>query len=724
MKKNNSNSSKQTYSFIWKNIWLLSIFLLPLIYTITTYYMSYFDSYFIDLLSPISSFIEKHWKVAIWVISIIFIVQWNSCISFIKNIVSLFIKTNFCQNISDGNDGYLCDEDFGKKTFAYNILQIINNFHSDDNRTQNLVIGLDGKWGSGKTFVIKKIKEILNEGKFPDFHLFSFQPWLFAKNTNYINAFMDKLNSELIKLKCGVNLFYLSAFKDILDNNCGIWGKFILFFINKSDEELKEIIQQRINHSQKKFLVVIDDLDRLASKEILEIFKLIRCVANFENMYFILCLDRKLVENNVQNLFSSSENDNMNLNYCDKIINIYFEIPIVLPSQLLRLFNKLINQDPSLKKWKEKYINETTTVYANKIISKYASSNIRDIKILLNKLKALSMITYPSIENKNSISYLSDITNFYAFWALETLKKYNMSLYLSVKDTLASSTIDQIVKNPFKDKDLQEFVLNMSLNSYIYFVYNDGNIILSLSEYQKNKQELKNNLNYIQQMDDEGVLNSFFEKASQDHEFNATLFNNMVNFVVDYSYENLHFNKFFESHIEFFDIENFFKTPSRNKESIFYLINKTINLKKFNEFINTYAKIYQETPNNLPFNNLIFYIDFKKYTSELYGILFNELIYKNIDIAPGLLDLLNKFIEQTNGDMALWTINIIKRFCNLTFPEIINKLENDYTKAKKTLDNYKLEKRDLYEEEDNYYQNVVTAYEKIIEFVKKHEEEF
>lgn len=125
MKKNNSNSSKQTYSFIWKNIWLLLIFLLPLIYTITTYYMSYFDSYFIDLLSPISSFIEKHWKVAIWVISIIFIVQWNSCISFIKNIVSLFIKTNFCQNISDGNDGYLCDEDFGKKNFC---LQYITNY--------------------------------------------------------------------------------------------------------------------------------------------------------------------------------------------------------------------------------------------------------------------------------------------------------------------------------------------------------------------------------------------------------------------------------------------------------------------------------------------------------------------------------------------------------------------------------------------------------------------
>ena len=126
----------------------------------------------------------------------------------------------------------------------------------------------------------------------------------------------------------------------------------------------------------------------------------------------------------------------------------------------------------------------------------------------------------------------------------------------------------------------------------------------------------------------------------------------------------------------------------------------------------------------MPRNNLIFYIDFEKYTPELYGVLFQQLISNNIDVAPGLLDLLDKFVEQTNGDTTLWNINIIKKQCNLPFFKIINKLDNDYVKAKKTLHNYKLEKRALNELEDDYYQHVVTAYEKIIEFIKKHEEEF
>lgn len=728
--KNTSNASKQTYSFRWKNMWLFFIFLAPLIYTITTYYLSCYDSYFIDLLSPISSFIEMHWKVTIWGISIIFIVQWNSCISFIKNIGSKFISVQSTKNISDGNDGYLCSEDFGKKTFAYNILQIINSFHSDDNRTQNLVIGLDGKWGDGKTFVINEIKNILNEGNFSNFYLFSFQPWLFAKNTNYINAFMDKLNSELIKLKCGINIFYLTAFKDMLNNNGGFLGKLILFFINKSDEELKEIIQQKINLSSKKFLIVIDDLDRLDPIEILQVFKLIRCVANFENVYFILCLDRKVVENSLDQYFQKFSNCNeVETHYCDKIINLYFEVPTITKEDLNILLDKLINKDNQLTLWKRK--TDSYQASFPNLTAYYTPQNIREIKIILNKLKATSIFKYKTIEKK--YESLSKSTDFYIFKILECIKLQDINLYNEIKSSILWNTPLPTINIQENKNEINALIqiLRKSQLRHFYFAYSSGDLPISFEQYIQilkklsfQKNGLKNKV--LKDLSQKRKLASFFIHAINDKALSSEMFTRIV-----CNYEFLRestrdFNLLFNKKASLLNFKKYFQEDYSSLTSLYTydLINQSKNNEITRKYIDAYVETYNTNKSLLPLNNLIFCIDFDKYTPQLFSILFQKLILRNIDEAPGLLDLLDKFIEQSNGNTLLLDINIIKKQCNLPFSMIINKLENDYEKAKNSLQNYKLEKRDLYEEDDNYYQNVVTAYEKIIEFVKKHEEEF
>ena len=373
MSKNNKNN------FSWKqllmSLFIFFIFLTPFIYTIVNYY--FFNSYDDYFIKHLTLFFDN-WKLFLWLLLLFIVTKWNSFWSFLQNIGSLFLTHKLLENVSEHNDGYLSDEDFGKEVFAHNILQIINNFHNDTLRTKNLVIGLDGKWGDGKTYVVKKIKKIINRGQFPNFHLISFQPWMFAKNTNYTNSFIDKLNSELIKLKSGISIFYASAFKEILDNSCGFLGKFISFFTNKSDEELKDIIQNKINQTQKQFIIVIDDLDRLDNEEILQIFKLIRCVANFDNLYFLICLDRELVEDKINKTMLSDECNN--IKYCDKIINMYFEIPPLSPYQLNSYMNKLIHNDSELKQWTDKSEECYGVDYAKKIIKKYIPQNIRDVK--------------------------------------------------------------------------------------------------------------------------------------------------------------------------------------------------------------------------------------------------------------------------------------------------------------------------------------------------------
>ena len=538
---------------------------------------------------------------------LLFIVtKWNSFWSVLQNIGSLFFSHKLLENVSEHNDGYLSDEDFGKEVFAHNILQIINNFHNDTLRTKNLVIGLDGKWGDGKTYVIKKIKKIINNGKFPNFHLISFQPWMFAKNTNYTNSFIDKLNSELIKLKSGISIFYASAFKEILDNSCGFWGKFISFFTNKSDEELKDIIQNKINQTQKQFIIVIDDLDRLDNEEILQIFKLVRCVANFDNLYFLICLDRKLVEEKINKMIASDKSNSFN--YCDKIINMYFEIPPLSSYQLNSYMNKLVHNDSELKQWKVESEKCYGVDYAKKIIKKYIPQNIRDVKIVLNKLKALSQITYTTVESAEDCKPLAKITNFYNFLALEMIKKQDLNMYYNIKKALLSSTVDQMVKSPFKDADIQNFILCLSMDSYKYFIYNSGDRLLSDSDYKECKKQIQNDISYVDFLYNERTLNSFFEKMCEDSNIDKSFFNKIVQVSIDNNYQTEHFNKFFEKYIELLDVKKILVNEMQNKEIVFTLINKSENKNKRNEFIEEYVKMFYKQQILLPSNNLIFYI--------------------------------------------------------------------------------------------------------------------
>lgn len=705
------------YSYIHiKNVLILFIFLSPFIYTIYRYKkLSFYDDYFINLLSPI----ENHWKLVLWILALTIAINWHSFCSFMSNLGALFIKQPTLQNISDGNDGYISGDDFGKKTFAQNILQIIDNFHKDENRTKSLVIGLDGKWGSGKTFVIKKIKEILHENKYPDFQLFSFQPWLFAKNTNYTNVFIDKLNSELVKLNCGISMLYLSAFKDMLDNSCGILGKIISLFINKSDEELKEIIQKKINQTQKKFLIIIDDLDRLDPEEILQIFKLIRCVANFENLYFILCLDRNIVENGINEYFKqNNQTGKTKANYCDKIINLYFEVPTITSEDLNTLLDKLIDQDNELKTWKEQH--NFGDHFFSKLETHYPPLNVREVKIILNKLKAISLLKYQTLEPKYELLYQN--TEFYIFKILEMIKIKDLQLYNNIKFSILWNTNlpDNIIPNDVKEIRVLINLLKQTKLKHFYFAYNSGDLPISYEQYKK----ILNNLSWdtLVEVQRKRHLSSFFIHAIYDNELSSEQFTKIVYIHEFQREESQEFDILFNKKVNLLNCKEYFQQDYSSLGSLhtYELINNSEDDDKRKEYIKTYVETYHTCEALLPENNLIFYIDFKKYTSELYGILFHKLFTRDIQEASGLLSLLNKFMEETNGDTSLWDINIIKKQCKLQPSQIIKKLENDYEKVQCDNIGYRTTSKD----EDNQKSNILTAYQKIIEFIKTNEKYF
>lgn len=59
---------------------------------------------------------------------------------------------------------------------------------------------------------------------------------------------------------------------------------------------MKKTISSKMSERKDKIVVFIDDLDRLDKEEIRMVMKLVRSVADFPNIIYVLCFDNEIVE--------------------------------------------------------------------------------------------------------------------------------------------------------------------------------------------------------------------------------------------------------------------------------------------------------------------------------------------------------------------------------------------------------------------------------------------
>jgi hypothetical protein len=83
----------------------------------------------------------------------------------------------------------------------------------------------------------------------------------------------------------------------------------------KVDTALRELFRPVI--------VILDDIDRLSTAEIRDIFRLVRLTANFPNIIYVLAFDRKRVED------ALSEQGIPGRAYLEKILQIGFDLPAI-----------------------------------------------------------------------------------------------------------------------------------------------------------------------------------------------------------------------------------------------------------------------------------------------------------------------------------------------------------------------------------------------------------
>jgi predicted KAP-like P-loop ATPase len=213
--------------------------------------------------------------------------------------------------------------------------------------SEGVVVGVLGPWGSGKTSFVNLSQVFFKESGVT---VLDFNPWMFSGADQLVQSFFIELSAQL---KLRADLAEIGELVEDYGNTfsglgwlpvIGPWierGRVVTDIIAKTLQRKKEGIRasqskvrKALEKIDKPIVVVLDDIDRLSTPEIRDVFKLVRLTANFPNIIYLLAFDRYRVEQ------ALGEQGIPGRDYLEKILQIGVDLPAVpdhvLNSQIFR----------------------------------------------------------------------------------------------------------------------------------------------------------------------------------------------------------------------------------------------------------------------------------------------------------------------------------------------------------------------------------------------------
>jgi energy-coupling factor transporter ATP-binding protein EcfA2 len=314
-----------------------------------------------------------------------------------------------------------------RKKYAKQIFKTLQ--HSFPDLEESFVVGISGRWGSGKSTLLEFIISAIEEGysKTPDLcKIIRINAW---KNSTYQEMERELLEKILQKFEEGS---LKSKTKNLLNDIRGYlkylnvlrFAKHIhptarqlfdslddyLKKVNiKNADELKVKINTVITELGLRLFIFIDDLDKLDTNEVLNVFKILKLNANFHNTIYFLAYDRDVVTAIVDKTYPENGS-----RYLEKIITVDFPVPNLLDYQLENLFFEQVM--PIVKSEIDEYSEKKLFSIWNYYGLKEFIHNLRDIKRFCNSL----LLSFPLIHGE---------VNEDDFICLEAIKVFDHSTY-------------------------------------------------------------------------------------------------------------------------------------------------------------------------------------------------------------------------------------------------------------------------------------------------------
>lgn len=292
-----------------------------------------------------------------------------------------------------------------------------------------LVMAIHGPWGAGKSSLLNLVKfelRTVREDACPI--IIDFNPWWFNGRDQLAGQLLAQFGTSLRNesaalLKIGELIAeYSGALSKAVALSTGIpWidkpVNALLKLLKRKPKEvpqLKAEIAKLLQASKRRVLFIIDDLDRLTPDEIQEVFKVVKALADFPNVIYLLSFDKVVVAEALAKSLGVNGSA-----YLEKIVQASFALPSVDSARLQRkLFAELdllLNSLPAAT-FDSTYWGNVYFDGLNHFIRKP-----RDIVRLINALA----VTYPPVAGEvNPVDYI----------ALEFIRVFQPVAYGTIRD--------------------------------------------------------------------------------------------------------------------------------------------------------------------------------------------------------------------------------------------------------------------------------------------------
>lgn len=231
----------------------------------------------------------------------------------------------------DVDSGNHVDDALGRTGFARHLRDVIRTIDTEG----GTVIGLEGEWGSGKTWLLRQIETVGDELLPDERPLFvTFNPWMVSGTAEIVEAFLIQLASELGGASSGrglrngaeiarklidytrvlSTLRHLAPMANLLLPGSGLLLDAVGTAAGEAAEKTKDAAgsvldrwkqapeklslsgaRQRVvdllTDEVRRIVVVVDDLDRLPPAELAAMIQAVKAVADFPNLIYLLAYD-------------------------------------------------------------------------------------------------------------------------------------------------------------------------------------------------------------------------------------------------------------------------------------------------------------------------------------------------------------------------------------------------------------------------------------------------
>lgn len=247
------------------------------------------------------------------------------------------------------------DEDvLNRQPFVDRIAELINDYTKVDagkSTHDGLVIGLEGPWGSGKTSILNLLEKKLGALD-SDYLIKRFDSWLTLDRTSIAVEFFKTLEYDAASVGAAKESLAYSA-KEIVKEATHQIGKFGLSFSiplvplvaikpdwdHVFDDvplwEQKKAIEKSLSKSKKYIIYMIDDIDRLRNEDIAFVMQLVKNIADFPKIIYILAYDHDIVNKALNHTDGDNGRD-----FMEKIVQVPIQIPTLDEANLLNYFEK------------------------------------------------------------------------------------------------------------------------------------------------------------------------------------------------------------------------------------------------------------------------------------------------------------------------------------------------------------------------------------------------